>query len=52
MGALIVIVVVVVLVVIVALLVVTGLNRLRTQRVSVDEAMAGHRRAAVAAGPT
>ena len=41
MGTLIVIVVVVVLVVAVGLLVVTGLNRLRTQRVSVDEAMAG-----------
>ncbi|MHB1138878.1 MAG: LemA family protein, partial [Microthrixaceae bacterium] len=38
---LIVIIVVIVLVVAVGLLVVTGLNRLRTQRVSVDEAFAG-----------
>ena len=36
-----VIIIVVVLVVAVALLVITGLNRLRTQRVSVDEAFAG-----------
>jgi LemA protein len=41
MSALIVIIVVVVIVVLVGLLVVTALNRLRTQRVSVDEAMAG-----------
>src|SRR4051794_24360977 len=38
---LIVIIVVVVLVVLVGLFVVTGLNKLRTQRVSVDEAFAG-----------
>ncbi len=41
MGVVIVILVIVVLVVIIGGLVVTGLNRLRSQRVSVDEAMAG-----------
>lgn len=41
MGTLIVVLVVVVVVVAVGLFVVVGLNRLRTLRVSVDEAMAG-----------
>lgn len=41
MSTLVVVIVVVVLVAAVGLLVVTALNRLRTQRVSVDEAMAG-----------